>query len=227
MLDTRIQLEAPEGVSFTLSPAGIPVRAAAFAIDLAIRLVIMIICGYVTSVLGEVGSGLLLLIWFLLEWWYPVLFEVFFQGATPGKKAMGLRVTFDDGTPVDFGASLTRNLIRAVDFLPFLYGLGMFSMLVNKDSKRLGDLVAGTLVIHQFRNKHQEIELGDALPSPFPLSIEEQRLLIAFVERKDQLSEERQQELAAILRPLLESSNQQRNEVEYLSSIAYGVLAQR
>ena len=227
MLDTRIQLEAPEGVSFTLSPAGIPVRAAAFAIDLAIRLVIMMLCGYITSLLGEVGAGLLLLIWFLLEWWYPVLFEVFFQGATPGKKVMNLRVVFDDGTPADFGASLTRNLIRAVDFLPFLYGLGMFSMLVNKDSKRLGDLVAGTLVIHQFRNKHQEVEVGEALPSPFPLSIEEQRLLIAFVERKEQLSEERQRELACILKPVLKTSDQQHDEVEYLSSIAYGVLARR
>ena len=75
--------------------------------------------------LGKFGWGLFLILWFALEWLYPTVFEVYFGGATPGKKSLGLIVLHDDGTPVQLAASFTRNLLRAVDFFPALYGMGL------------------------------------------------------------------------------------------------------
>ena len=71
------------------------------------------------------------------------------SGQTPGKRLFGLAVLNDDGTPVRWPGALTRNLLRAVDFLPFLYGVGLIAMLLNRDFKRLGDLAAGTVVVYQ------------------------------------------------------------------------------
>ena len=97
--------------------------------------------------LAGLGQGLMLLGFFLLEWFYPVFFELR-SGATPGKRAMGLRVVHDDGTPVGAVASVIRNLLRVADFLPLFYAAGLVSCLVDRDFRRLGDLAAGTLVVH-------------------------------------------------------------------------------
>ena len=79
------------------------------------------------------------------------MFELTPWGASPGKRAMGLKVVMDSGLPVTLAASLTRNLLRAADFLPFGYGFAIVSVLVRADGKRLGDLAAATLVVHVAR----------------------------------------------------------------------------
>ena len=120
MLDTLRRVPTPEGFELTLRLAGPVPRALAFAIDLTIRVALF---GAIAGLLGHIGGagkGLILIIAFLLEWFYPVVCEVWWNGATPGKRAFGLVVLNDNGTPVTFGASLTRNLLRAVDFLPML-----------------------------------------------------------------------------------------------------------
>ena len=89
---------------------------------------------------------------------YYIFFETRWNGQTPGKKAMGLRVIRDGGLPIDFAAAVVRNLCRAADFLPAFYGAGLISILVSGESKRLGDYVAGTLVVKE----RQEGEI----PSP-------------------------------------------------------------
>ena len=86
---------------------------------------------------------------FLLIWGYFALFEAFWRGQTPGKRAMKLRVIKDAGRQITLFESLTRNLLRAVDYLPSMYLAGVITMLCNKQNKRLGDLAAGTLVVHE------------------------------------------------------------------------------
>ena len=143
MLDTLRRVPTPEGFELTLRLAGPVPRALAYAIDIAIRAAIYLALSMSLPALVGGGTGLMLIAAFLLEWFYPVAFEVWWGGATPGKRAFGLAVLSDNGTPVTFGASVTRNLLRAVDFLPMLYAFGLVSMLVSRDFKRLGDLAAG------------------------------------------------------------------------------------
>src|SRR3989338_2520228 len=113
-LDTRYLLETPEGIDLILRPAGLVPRALAFAIDLAIRGLILLVMFILLGLLGKFGMGLGTLLLFLLTWWYMVLFEVLNQGRSPGKQLMKLRVVHDDGTPVGWAASLTRKDRKSV-----------------------------------------------------------------------------------------------------------------
>jgi len=197
-IDTLRVHETPEGVDLTLRTAGPVVRAAAFAIDSLIKgalylalLPLIVFSGF--------GLGLLLLGMFLVEWFYPVFFELR-SGATPGKRAMGLEVVADDGTPVTPAASLIRNLLRVADFLPLAYGAGLVCMLIDRDFRRLGDLAAGTLVIHVGptvggRDIPQQAPI--ALPRPLPLDV--QQAILDYAERSPRLSAERRTELAEAL----------------------------
>jgi uncharacterized RDD family membrane protein YckC len=88
------------------------------------------------------------LVIFLFYWGYYIFFEMLWNGQTPGKRWTGLRVIRSDGTPITLSESLIRNLTRLVDFLPAAYGVGIITMFIDKRSRRLGDLAAGTLVVH-------------------------------------------------------------------------------
>jgi hypothetical protein len=110
---------------------------------------------------------------------------------------MGLLVVHDNGTPVSLPASLLRNLLRVADFLPLLYGTGLVSMLINRRFQRLGDMVAGTLVVYRERDLVEiTIPQVAAKPPPQRLSIEELRNIITFAERSSRLTQERRIELA-------------------------------
>lgn len=203
-LDTRLRVETPEGVDLLLSPAGPLVRARAFAIDLALRGAVALAGLVLLGKLGGLGLGLGLILLFLLNWWYMVLFEVLNQGRTPGKQLLGLRVVHEDGTPVGWGASLLRNLLRFVDMLPLGYGCGLLASLISPRFQRLGDLAAGTLVIHRPRPPGvPPLSAVTPLAAPFALDAEEQRALLAFDERQHKLSPARREELAGLLAPLL------------------------
>jgi uncharacterized RDD family membrane protein YckC len=99
--------------------------------------------------LGNWFNALLILINFAFFAGYFALFEAYWRGQTPGKKVMKLRVIKDSGRQITFFESLARNTIRIVDYLPGLYLVGVIAMLCNKANKRLGDLAAGTLVVHE------------------------------------------------------------------------------
>ncbi|MFC5696562.1 RDD family protein [Pseudomonas sp. GCM10022186] len=199
-LDTRYQVETPEGIDLVLRPAGLLPRALAYAIDLGIRGAVMLLLFIALALLGQFGFGLGLILMFLLNWWYMVLFEVLNQGRSPGKQVMGLRVIHDDGTPIGWSASLVRNLLRFVDLLPFAYTLGVLSCLMHPTFKRLGDIAAGSLVVYR-DEKPQRPELPEAEPerAPFPLDLADQRALLGFAERQASLSVARRAELAGIL----------------------------
>lgn len=206
-LDTRSAVESPEGINLLLRAAGPLPRALAFTIDLLIRTLLIGLLSIVLVWFGRFGIGLLLISIFIVNWWYMVLFEVLKQGQSPGKKAMGLRVIHDDGTPIGWSASLVRNLLRFVDGLPIGYVVGFVSCCANPAFKRLGDLAAGTLVVYQdTQPTRPTLPEITACPIPFALSRQEQRAILGFTERSGYLSKERRQELAALLSDVLETS---------------------
>ena len=202
MLDTRYRVEIPGGINLEAQVVGPIPRFFAFAIDLAIRGVIVFVLSIVSIPfgIGGLGGGFFLIFLFFVEWLYPVLFEVFWRGQTPGKKTLGISVINDDLTPVTLGTSLVRNLLRTVDFLPLFYLAGLVTMLSNRRFQRLGDIAAGTIVI-SVRESARPAALGDVapLPPPVPLLRAEQTSIIDFLHRSAQLSEPRQRELASIL----------------------------
>ncbi|MFN9708891.1 MAG: RDD family protein [Burkholderiales bacterium] len=197
-MDTLYLSETPEGISITLRPAGVSVRLSAFLLDLLIRMALFIALAGVLGSMGKLGQGLVMVLYFLIEWLYPVFFEIWPKHATPGKRVMGLTVVMDTGLPVTLGASVLRNLLRAVDFLPFAYALGLFTMLCRPDFKRLGDLAAGTLVVYS-QTIHDPGGIPDAEPlAPArPLSLAEQEAIVAWASRSTRLTAERTEELAA------------------------------
>ena len=199
-LDTLRRLETPEGIELSLRVAGPVARALAWSVDSLIRYGALWGLLMVLTMLGGGGLGLWLIALFATEWLYPALFEVYAGGATPGKKALGLKVIHANGTPVDWPAALIRNLLRAVDFLPLLYGFGLVAILCNRNFQRLGDLAAGTVVIYRDPSETAPpLPPGPALPPPFSLNPAEQQLLIDFAERGAILNPDRQAELADLL----------------------------
>ena len=222
-LDTRYQIETPEGIDLPLRPAGLLPRVLAFAFDLGARGLLMGILLVPLALLGNIGIGLGSLLLFLVSWWYMVLFEVLNQGCSPGKQVMGLRVVQDDGTPIGWSASLIRNLLRFVDMLPFGYFLGAISCLQHPNFKRLGDLAAGTLVVYrELPLARPKVPQAPALRLPFALDLSEQRAILNFAERQGDLSAERVQELASVLATPLQVSPAR--AVEQLNGVARGLL---
>lgn len=208
MLDTVRKFETPEGVDLELHVAGPVVRALACIIDGVIKSILYSIIAMVLLWFGKVGQALMLIIVFCIMWLYPVVFEVI-QGATPGKKMMDLSVCHDDGTPISLTSSLLRNLLRVADFFPFAYFTGLIAMLLNKDFKRLGDLVAGTVVVYAYQdNKDYLIPELDPLVLPSPLLIGEKRAILDFAERSAQFPRGRQIELADLLKGYSGASNE-------------------
>lgn len=208
LLDTRQSLETPEGALLPLTPAGFGVRILAQTLDILIRFGISLVFVMIFSLLGRMGTGIALILTFLLEWFYPVFFEVTRNGRTPGKKWMGIRVVNDDGTPITFGPSLIRNLLRIVDFLPMMYLTGIIASLCNRQFKRLGDLAAGSMVIYEApTTREPSFEVRGQLPVPADFSTDEQRALLGFAERSKFLSAERQSELALILQPVIQAKD--------------------
>ena len=221
--DTKItgsyQIETAEGIDIDIVPAGVGVRTYAFVIDLLIRAVIVFTAAILFNFMGDFGMGLFLILLFLVEWFYPVIYEVY-KGATPGKSTFKLRVVYDNGLPISFAGSLTRNLFRFVDILPFAYAIGAACITLNKQNKRLGDMIAGTTVIYE-NNTTQEFTFAyekEALGNMLSMTTEQQQLVISFAQRSEHLSQQRQIELANTLAPLLELDD--KDAVNKLKSMA-------
>jgi uncharacterized RDD family membrane protein YckC len=205
-LDTLSRVVTPEGCELELRLAGPVVRARAWLIDFLIRVAIFAALASALGYFGRFGIAIAFLLAFLLEWLYPIFFEALWRGATPGKRLSGLAVLHDDGTPVGWGASFARNTLRAVDFMPMAYACGLLAMWLNPHGKRLGDLLAGTVVVYRERFAPPEIRDDDREEEtpPFPLNEPEQRALIEYLLRAGTLTSERAAELAELALPLTE-----------------------
>ena len=202
MLDTRYRVEIPGGINLEAQVVGPIPRFFAFAIDLVIRGIVIFVLSLLSIPFGSfgLGGGFFLIFLFIIEWLYPVLFEVYMRGQTPGKKLLKISVINDDLSPVTLGTSMVRNLLRTVDFLPLFYLAGLICMLSNRRFQRLGDIAAGTLVISVPESAKPAV-MKDIQPLAPATSLlrSEQSSIIDFLQRSQQLSEPRQQELANIL----------------------------
>lgn len=161
-MDDRYTIETPEQITFGYDVAGIGSRFLAAFLDTTL---IVLLWGGATLALfmigarlSSVGTGLeslIIAVWaivsFVIIWGYYLAFELLWNGQSPGKRLVGLRVVREGGRPITFAASAIRNLIRIIDFLPALYGIGVLVMFIDQRSRRLGDFAAGSLVVRERR----------------------------------------------------------------------------
>jgi uncharacterized RDD family membrane protein YckC len=187
-MDEQLTISTPEQVAFHYEMAGIGSRFVASLLDhlILVTAMILVYCaavGLLPALSGGFNasgdeSGLssiyfliavLVLIEFLLFWGYFVLFEMVWHGQTPGKRAGRLRVIRRDGQPVRAGEVVIRNLVRIVDFLPGFYGIGLVTMFIDKDARRLGDLAAGTIVVREGeQTRLRDVQVSQAAQAAQP-----------------------------------------------------------
>jgi uncharacterized membrane protein SpoIIM required for sporulation/uncharacterized RDD family membrane protein YckC len=147
----RLAIETPEHVALDLEIAGVGSRVLAALVDLllvgAALLGLALLVGLAGRWIGGAGGPIYVIVAFLIVYGYFTLFEALAQGRTPGKRRIGIRVVRDTGHAVTFGAAAVRNLLRAADFLPIAYLGGLVLVALHPRGKRLGDMVAGTIVV--------------------------------------------------------------------------------
>lgn len=160
-LEQRVEVETPELVAITFTIAGLGTRAAAALVDTGICIALLALLLLLVRLLGgsqwsgpdsasPLALSLLFLGQFAIMWGYYVLWEGLRDGQTPGKRLFGLRVVRDGGLAVDLAASAARNLVRVMDMQPgFVFGVGLVSAALSAQSRRLGDYVAGTIVVRE------------------------------------------------------------------------------
>jgi uncharacterized RDD family membrane protein YckC len=233
-LDGRVQIVTPENIAFEYRVAGPFWRLPAYLIDIMIQVaVILVTCLCVMLALGSiglggVGFGLWLVLFFAVSWFYGGVFETLWNGQTPGKRVMRLRVVTVDGQPINALQAVLRNLLRAVDALPVLpiagadlyiplYMLGLLAAASNPRFQRLGDLVCHTMVIIEEPERMRGVTridepevaaLAAALPPNFVAGHGLSRALSKYVGRRATFAPARRAEIARHLgRPLLEKFN--------------------
>ncbi|MBW3600475.1 MAG: RDD family protein [Planctomycetes bacterium] len=233
-LDSTISIVTPENIAFEYRAAGPFRRLPAFLADMAICLVAYIGLGIVAGLMGVLLAGLaeavMLIGFFLIYWFYGGLFETFMNGQTPGKRLMGIRVLTTDGQPINGLQAVMRNILRAVDMMPFLsvqalgidapmyllpiFTLGLAVMALNPRFQRLGDMVCGTMVVLEERHwlsgvaqleDERAAQLAMYIPPDFRPSRTLAQAVSTYVERRRFFSVPRRREIARHLaEPLLE-----------------------
>jgi uncharacterized RDD family membrane protein YckC len=168
--DDQLQIDTPEQIALELPLAGIGSRFLGLVIDTLIQFVLYIIgafaVGLSAALAGAVGIGrylrwipvswapaIAILFMFSVYWGYFAFFEIIWKGQTPGKRLAKIRVIKESGRPINAYEAIARNLLRAIDGLPGMYGVGIVCMMLNSQNRRLGDYVAGTVVVHDKRTE--------------------------------------------------------------------------
>ena len=168
--DDQLQIDTPEQIALELPLAGIGSRFLGLVIDTLIQFVLYIIAafavGFSAALAGAVGIGrylrwipvswapaIAILFMFSVYWGYFAFFEIIWKGQTPGKRLAKIRVIKESGRPINAYEAIARNLLRAIDGLPGMYGVGIVCMMLNRQNRRLGDYVAGTVVVHDKRTE--------------------------------------------------------------------------
>lgn len=152
--NSSLSIDTPDNILLDAEIAGFGTRCIAAIIDYTILIVlsigVAILFVRAARPSGDTGLyGLMALVQFGIITFYHLLFELFWNGQTPGKRATRIRVVQANGLPVTASSAIIRNLVRLFDFLPILYGLGLLVMFATKHTQRLGDLAARTVVIHE------------------------------------------------------------------------------
>ena len=153
-IDTKIEIITPENIAFEYRVAGPFRRLPAYLIDLALRVVVLwfgfVFATVVFGLIGlpEVGIGIGLILMFAVVWLYGGLFETYWNGQTPGKRLMQIRVQSIEGQPISGLQAVLRNVLRTVDVQPAgLCLVGLVAAAMNDRFQRLGDLATGTMVV--------------------------------------------------------------------------------
>lgn len=203
-----LNVVTPERVAMSLPLAGIGSRTLAYAIDSAILFAGFLAIYFTYSLVGpsvielveslstllRVLSAFLI---FTVLWGYWTLSELKWNGQSPGKRVLNIRVVRTDGSPITFFESAVRNLVRAIDFMPILYLTGLTVMLIDRKNRRLGDLVAGTVLI---REEAVDLSHYQRLHSAAPhLDTRHAELINTFLSRYDTLQESARKALAGQL----------------------------
>jgi uncharacterized RDD family membrane protein YckC len=210
----KLTIETPEQTSLEFPLAGIGSRFLAVALDsllqIAVYIVLFVIAGLMASfgVAGNLrtqwGVAILIFIGFAVQFGYFATFEALWNGQTPGKRWTHLRVIQDSGRPINAYDAVLRNLLRFVDALPSLYAIGIVTMLISRENKRVGDYAAGTVVVHEKPLQgvgsiwSVAATPGQALPAiaSAQLSLEELQLVETFFERRTSLDSEVRRSMA-------------------------------
>lgn len=176
----KLTIDTPEQITLEYEIAGPGSRFMALFVDLTIQVVAGIVlaiaflmAGFTFVSLLSAGTwaiALLVIFVFVLQWGYFSIFEILWKGQTPGKRQAGIRVINETGREASFYEAIARNLLRAVDSLPGVYALGAIVMFISPENKRIGDYVAGTIVIHDRKPEDDAIffntsseEVADAI----------------------------------------------------------------
>ncbi len=210
--DTTIEIVTPENIAFRYQLAGPFRRLPAYLIDLTLRAFLAalgaLVLGMVSGLVGFslVGMGMSLVLWFLLAWFYGGLFETFYNGQTPGKRMMRLRVLSVDGQPINALQAVLRNVLRSVDAQPVMfYQLGLLTAAMNDRFQRLGDLACGTMVVVEQQAWFQDVlrtgepevgRMAERIPAGFRVSRTMGRALAAYVQRRRAFAWPRRLEIA-------------------------------
>ena len=203
MATDKLTIDTPEQVHLEFILAGIGSRFMATFLDTLFQaagyaiLVLLSLfwfsAGLFTrssSVWWEAVAGLVI---FGINWGYYATFESLWKGQTPGKRWAGIRVIKDSGRPINAFEAIARNLVRFVDFLPLFYGIGVLTMLLNAKNRRLGDYVAGTLVVHESSDRESNIFFNTPTKTEFALhqasglTLQEAELIETFLARRLEL----------------------------------------
>ena len=200
----KLTIDTPEQTALEYPIAGLGSRFLALLADTAIQIVLAFFVLIVGSLIGvglaTVGGlgpqwvvAIVVILLFLLNSGYFALFEIFWNGQTPGKRYAQVRVIKDDGRPIGAYEAIVRNALRLVDMLPAMYGIGLISIFMSRKSKRLGDFVAGTVVVHEKTlegiRPYVETKTDETLPpiDTAKVTLEEVRLIETFLNRRDHL----------------------------------------
>ena len=214
-LDTTTDVETPEHIRFRYRAAGPARRAVAYLVDLLLRgaaaFVLVLVAASAGMLAGQGSMGFVLIGLFALEWGYYVLFETVWGGRTLGKRVANLRVVKEGGYPITFLDSVLRNLLRAADFLPAGYALGLLVMGRDARFRRLGDRVAGTIVVVEEQTRvGARLEISppptteelEKIPARPQLSADDLEAIELFLRRRGTLTVAREDELAQMVAPI-------------------------
>lgn len=211
--EDRLTIATPEGVELSLTLAGAASRFVSALVDLTIQALLLTAIGIAFTFLGnDLGfGGWALAVWailsFLVITGYDVFFEVLNGGRTPGKMMNGLRVVRIEGQPVGFLTSAIRNVLRILDFLPTMYLIGATVILATRKNQRIGDVVAGTLVVRERKAANIPLPVVTAPGSEPPygtwdtsqITPEELGTVRQFLERRRSIEDGARRDLAETL----------------------------
>ena len=221
-LDTVIRIVTPENIAFSYQLASLSQRAIAYCIDMMVLVFVELLIGclllFLVSFLylpGGFALAVMFISVFLLYWFLGAFFETVWNGQTPGKRLLGIRVLSTEGQPINSFQAVLRNILRLADLQPGISGgVAFANMLCNKRFQRFGDLLSGTMVIvdentygrHELvKFKHPDIFRVTEMLPPIALTPGTLKALALYVHRRKAVSPRRREHIAAVLAvPLIE-----------------------